>query len=172
MEDKGFWGSLTDFSFDSIGTPRLVRVLYVIAIVGIVLQAIFWIIGAFANDAALGILTLLIFAPVVSFVLLLWVRLTLEVALAVIRILHNTGVASGQGGVASLAPATAQVGFGGPPAPPGLGATEPGGGPAAAPPGQPAAGGPGQPPGWYPDPQGKARVRYWDGTSWTDHTAQ
>jgi hypothetical protein len=25
---------------------------------------------------------------------------------------------------------------------------------------------------WYPDPQGEARLRYWDGTRWTEHTAQ
>lgn len=25
--------------------------------------------------------------------------------------------------------------------------------------------------GWYPDPQGVAAQRYWDGTTWTDHTA-
>lgn len=24
---------------------------------------------------------------------------------------------------------------------------------------------------WYPDPAGQARLRYWDGTAWTDHTA-
>lgn len=24
---------------------------------------------------------------------------------------------------------------------------------------------------WYPDPKGEARLRYWDGTAWTDHTA-
>jgi Protein of unknown function (DUF2510) len=27
------------------------------------------------------------------------------------------------------------------------------------------------PSGWYPDPTGNARVRYWDGTEWTDHLA-
>jgi hypothetical protein len=26
-------------------------------------------------------------------------------------------------------------------------------------------------PGWYPDPKKEARVRYWDGSAWTDHTA-
>lgn len=24
---------------------------------------------------------------------------------------------------------------------------------------------------WYPDPSGEARLRYWDGAAWTDHTA-
>ena len=28
------------------------------------------------------------------------------------------------------------------------------------------------PPEWYPDPLGNARLRYWDGTRWTDQTAQ
>jgi putative membrane protein len=27
------------------------------------------------------------------------------------------------------------------------------------------------PAGWYPDPSGRYRSRYWDGTAWTDHTA-
>ena len=27
------------------------------------------------------------------------------------------------------------------------------------------------PAGWYPDPQGVAAQRYWDGSTWTDHTA-
>ena len=35
---------------------------------------------------------------------------------------------------------------------------------ATAPSGQPAA-------GWYPDPRGEASNRYWDGQTWTDHTA-
>ena len=25
-------------------------------------------------------------------------------------------------------------------------------------------------PGWFPDPQGEARLRWWDGSRWTDHT--
>jgi hypothetical protein len=28
-----------------------------------------------------------------------------------------------------------------------------------------------QPAGWYPDPQGQAGQRYWDGASWTEHTS-
>jgi hypothetical protein len=28
-----------------------------------------------------------------------------------------------------------------------------------------------KPADWYPDPHGEARLRYWDGTRWTEHTA-
>jgi uncharacterized RDD family membrane protein YckC len=50
--------------------------------------------------------------------------------------------------------------------------------PAAQPaqPAQPAAVGPpppqgAQPANWYPDPHGQARLRYWDGERWTEHTS-
>ena len=45
---------------------------------------------------------------------------------------------------------------------------------AAAPQGQPqqpAAGGGGAQPGFYPDPHGQARLRYFDGTNWTEQTS-
>jgi hypothetical protein len=32
----------------------------------------------------------------------------------------------------------------------------------------PQAGAP--PPGWHPDPHGQARLRYWNGVAWTEHT--
>jgi uncharacterized RDD family membrane protein YckC len=38
--------------------------------------------------------------------------------------------------------------------------------PAQPPPPQPLP-----PANWYPDPSGNARLRYWDGARWTDHTA-
>ena len=41
--------------------------------------------------------------------------------------------------------------------------------PAGAQPGPPAADE--VPAGWHPDPHGERRLRYWDGTGWTEHTA-
>ena len=45
--------------------------------------------------------------------------------------------------------------------------------------GQPVAAGGGGPvsgaqpgAGWHPDPHGQARLRYWDGYQWTDHTSE
>jgi uncharacterized RDD family membrane protein YckC len=49
------------------------------------------------------------------------------------------------------------------------GAPPPSGVPVAA--GAPAPGGGEQKADWYPDPQGQARLRYWDGQRWTEHTS-
>jgi hypothetical protein len=76
-------------------------------------------------------------------------------------------------------------GIGGPTASP-FGPSQPAGGQPVAQPQQPAAATPAagapaaaaQPAGgaaakadWYPDPRGEKRLRYWDGSQWTDHTA-
>src|SRR4051794_22584429 len=85
----------------------------------------------------------------------------------------GSGAPIGQGG--------AQAPYGGapPPArqpqeqaytPPAAGAAAPA---AAAPEAQsaPAAAGGAAKADWYPDPRGEKRLRYWDGSQWTDHTA-
>ena len=43
--------------------------------------------------------------------------------------------------------------------------------PASAPAQTPAPAQGAPPPGWYDDPWRQARLRYWDGTAWTGHTA-
>jgi uncharacterized RDD family membrane protein YckC len=54
----------------------------------------------------------------------------------------------------------------------GYGVPAPGYAPQPAQPAQAAAVGAGaQPAGWYADPQGQARLRYWDGAAWTEHTS-
>jgi Protein of unknown function (DUF2510) len=49
-----------------------------------------------------------------------------------------------------------------------LSPADPGAPVAAAPAPVPA---PATPPGWYPDPHGLARLRWWDGQQWTDHVS-
>jgi uncharacterized RDD family membrane protein YckC len=63
---------------------------------------------------------------------------------------------------------TGQVGAGAP----GQFGAPPSGPPVASSAPPPSAGGDGgQKADWYPDPQGQARLRYWDGQRWTDHTS-
>jgi hypothetical protein len=81
----------------------------------------------------------------------------------------GTPTGGGAPGLGSTAPGSAGAGApGGASAGAAAGAaggTSTGGGSAGA-----AAGG-GPPAGWYPDPQGQARLRYWDGAGWTDQTS-
>jgi uncharacterized RDD family membrane protein YckC len=65
-------------------------------------------------------------------------------------------IRTGAGGYAGPPPANPQAFSAGPPAPP------------QAPPPAPAQS---QPAGWYEDPQRQARLRYWDGSAWTQHTS-
>jgi hypothetical protein len=81
------------------------------------------------------------------------------------------------GGVSGT-PLGAGQGYGGMPQQPQQQAyTPPAGGaaaPAAAAPAAqsaPAAAGGAAKADWYPDPRGEKRLRYWDGSQWTDHTA-
>jgi hypothetical protein len=82
------------------------------------------------------------------------------------------GGGAGRGAGAGVGPGTGGgIGAGGPAGPPAAAAP-----PAAAQP--PAGGGAGggapapadRNPGWQPDPYGQARLRYWDGNAWTEHT--
>ena len=95
---------------------------------------------------------------------------------AFLGLLAAIGIAAGgflstQEETADARPGGAAFGAGGQP-----GGALGGGQAAAAPPAggaQAAAPAGGQPTqaDWYPDPQGQARLRYWDGTQWTEHTS-
>ncbi|MGA3220445.1 MAG: DUF4282 domain-containing protein [Acidimicrobiales bacterium] len=88
---KGFFGSLFDISFKSIITPRIIKVLYVLAMIFIALITIVYIVVAFNANAALGAVTLLILGPLYFFFSLIWTRVALEFIMAVFAIQENTG---------------------------------------------------------------------------------
>ena len=89
----------------------------------------------------------------------------------------SLGVANPAAAGGPLAGVTQGGGGSGPPAhagPPPAAAQPPaaqnvGAGPGAA--ASAPAGGSGAKADWYPDPRGEKRLRYWDGSQWTDHTA-
>jgi hypothetical protein len=90
-ETSGFFGALFDMSFTSLITTRIIKVLYVLAIILIGLEAIFWIGAGFHESTGLGVAILLIVAPLVSLVTLIYTRVLLEVVIALFRIMENTG---------------------------------------------------------------------------------
>lgn len=97
IQSRGFFTSLFDFSFRSFVTSRVIGILYVISIIVLVLDSIFWIALAFRLNTALGVLTLLIIAPLIFFLMLISVRVLLEIVVILFRIAENTSEMVRQG---------------------------------------------------------------------------
>lgn len=81
----GFIGALFDFSFSSFVTPRVVRVLYVLIVIGTIVGAAAFTIAMFRVSAALGILTLAVAAPLYVLIVLAIYRVILEFFMVVFR---------------------------------------------------------------------------------------
>ena len=89
MEDKGFLASLFDTSFSSLIAPRVIKIIYIISMVVIGLAAVAWIIAAFADSVALGLVVLVIAAPLLGLLYLIYTRVLLEVIIALFRIMES-----------------------------------------------------------------------------------
>ena len=90
MEEKGFFASLFDISFTSFVTVRIIKVIYVITLVLIGLAALVFIVAAFADSVGAGVFVLVILAPVVSLLYVIYTRVLLEIVIAIFRIAENT----------------------------------------------------------------------------------
>ena len=166
---KGFFASLFDTSFSSLITPRIIKVLYVIILVVIGLFTLFGIISGIANGGGSAVAAIII-VPILALLYVIFARVYLEIIIVLFKIGDNTaqmvklagGTPSGiHGTIGAESAPTSALGAGG--AAPAAAA--------AAPAGQAAPPSGGQAPGWYSDPQGQKRLRYWDGSAWTEHTA-
>jgi hypothetical protein len=108
VPDKGFFGSLFDLTFASFITTKIIKVLYVLAIIIAGLIALAYVIFAFAADPVLGLLTLVILAPLGFLLYVIYTRVFLELIMVIFRIMEtNTELVQLQRGAA-----------GGPPPPP------------------------------------------------------
>ena len=88
MQERGFFGALFDVSFTSFITTRIIKVLYIITLVLIGLGALAFVIAAFANSIIGGLFTLIIAAPLVALLYVIYTRVILEVLIAVFRIME------------------------------------------------------------------------------------
>jgi hypothetical protein len=82
---QGFFNALMDTRFNSLITPSLIRVLYIIAIILIGLLMIGMVIAGFAESAGSGII-LLILAPILGLLYLIGTRVWLELAIVLFKI--------------------------------------------------------------------------------------
>jgi hypothetical protein len=89
--EKGFLGSLFDFSFSSFVTPKIIKVLYVLftiwtALIGITIL----IIGFKTGGVAGGLFTLIIIEPIFLLLTLGIYRVVLEAFMVIFRIYEET----------------------------------------------------------------------------------
>jgi uncharacterized protein DUF4282 len=88
MQDKGFIGTLFDFSFTEFVTTKVIKVLLGLALVVNFIITIAFIVGAFQVGWLGGILVLIL-SPIIYLVLMLFSRIYLELIIVVFRIAEN-----------------------------------------------------------------------------------
>lgn len=103
MDNKGFVGALFDLSFTEFVTTRLIKFLFVLAIILAAIAAFVVFIGGISTIMSgygyartLGLLSIIL-SPVVFFLYVLGARIWLELLIVVFRIAENTGKLVEQG---------------------------------------------------------------------------
>jgi len=96
MQEKGFFGRLFDLSFNEFITTSIIKVLYIIAIIGSAIGALFILGGLFATKTFGGVLMGLILAPIVFILYVILARVWLEVLIVLFRIAENTAKIAGK----------------------------------------------------------------------------
>lgn len=92
---KSSFSALFDFSFRRFITIRVIRIMYILALVGISIATLGMLVTAFEASAGLGILTLFIGAPIFFVLALLAARVYLELIMVIFRIAENTAAMAG-----------------------------------------------------------------------------
>jgi Domain of unknown function (DUF4282) len=75
---KGFLGALFDFGFTSFVTPKVIRALYMLIMIGTVVSALVFTIIMFKVSTPFGILTLLVADPLFILIVMAIYRMILE----------------------------------------------------------------------------------------------
>jgi hypothetical protein len=88
-EPKGFLGALFDFSFTSFVTPKVVKVLYILIVVVVGLSAVGFALSVLAANVGLGLIVLLIGAPLYFLVVTALYRITLEFFMVIYRMAQD-----------------------------------------------------------------------------------
>ena len=86
---QGFLTSLFDFSFSFFITSKIIKVIYGLSIISAGFVALFIIVFGFGLSTGTGILALLIGAPLVFLVSVIYSRVTLEFIIVVFRMAEN-----------------------------------------------------------------------------------
>lgn len=97
LTQKGVLYSLFDMSFKSLVTTKLVRLLYILAMIWIGLSAISYIYVGFRIGPGIGLLVFFVLAPVSSLFALGFIRIALELCIGLFQIMANSNELVQQG---------------------------------------------------------------------------
>jgi hypothetical protein len=93
MEKKGFWAGLFDLSFTEFITIRVIKVIFILAIIASVIVGLVVFgkgIAMLKFRVALGLLMIVV-SPLVALLYVLLARVWLEIIVVLFRIAENTG---------------------------------------------------------------------------------
>jgi hypothetical protein len=96
-QTKGFLESLFDFSFTSLVTTKLIKVLYGLSIAIQALISLFYVIISFSFSPTAGVIVLLIGAPLSFLLGVCYTRVMLEIIIVVFRISEHAAEIAQQG---------------------------------------------------------------------------
>lgn len=88
---KSFFSSLLDMSFSDFITPKIIKILFVLAIIGSAIWGLVILVVGLASGSVGGILGGLIGAPILFVLAVIMSRVYLELLLVMFRIAENTG---------------------------------------------------------------------------------
>jgi ABC-type uncharacterized transport system permease subunit len=89
VPQKGFFGSLFDFGFNSFITSKVIKFLYVLAVIMAGLVALGLLVVAFKASPVIGILGLVVGCPLYFFLTVAFSRITLEFVMVVFRMAED-----------------------------------------------------------------------------------
>jgi hypothetical protein len=86
---RGFLGALFDFGFTSFVTPKVIKVLYLLIVIGTVVSALVFTIVVFKASVAFGVLTLVFGDPLFILIVLAIYRVILEFFVVTFRVAED-----------------------------------------------------------------------------------
>jgi hypothetical protein len=88
-DSRGFVAALFDFGFTSFVTPKVIKVLYMLIVIGTVVSALVFTLLAFKASTAFGILTLVFGDPLFILIVLAIYRVVLEFFMVTFRVAED-----------------------------------------------------------------------------------
>jgi hypothetical protein len=85
-DTAGFLGALFDFGFTSFVTPKVIKVLYALLMIGTVVSALAFTIIVFKVSTAFGVVTLVFGDPLIIFIVMAIYRIILEFFVVTFRV--------------------------------------------------------------------------------------